>query len=61
MWMPFAILIMGARGIYVHEGADNLTDNGGPSAGCIHLAQGNAKTFYDWVSSPTRIVIAYPW
>ncbi|WP_427308935.1 L,D-transpeptidase [Cupriavidus sp. H39] len=59
--MTYAVLIMGARGIYIHEGADNLKDNEGPSAGCIHLAPGNAKQFYDWVSKPTRIVISYPW
>lgn len=61
VWMDFAILIMGQKGIYIHEGPDNLEDNGGPSAGCIHLAPGNAEEFYNWVSGRTRIQISYPW
>lgn len=59
--MPFAVLIWGARGIFIHEGPDNLKDNDGPSQGCIHLAPGHAQTFYDWVSGPTRILITRPW
>jgi hypothetical protein len=59
--MPFAVLIWGQRGIFIHEGPDNLDDNGGPSQGCVHIATGSAKTFYDWVSGPTRIQISHPW
>lgn len=62
VWMDYAILIMGQRGIYIHEGAATLETNGGrPSAGCIHVAPPDAKVFYDWVSGPTRILISYPW
>lgn len=59
VWMNWAVLIMGNRGIYVHEGADNLSDNGGATAGCIHLK--DAKDFYNWVTGRTRILISYPW
>jgi lipoprotein-anchoring transpeptidase ErfK/SrfK len=59
--MHFAILIMGDRGIYIHEGDDTIATNGGESAGCIHLAPGNAEAFWNWVSGPTRITIDYPW
>jgi hypothetical protein len=59
--MHYAILVMGSRGIYIHEGADTLADNGGESAGCIHLSEKNAKPFYDWVDGRTRIQISYPW
>jgi hypothetical protein len=59
--MRWCILIWGQRGIYIHEGPDNLQDNGGPSAGCIHLAPGNARRVYDWLDERTRITIAYPW
>ncbi len=62
VWMEFAVLIMGQRGIYIHEGAPTLEENGGePSAGCIHLGEGDAKDFYDWVTGRTRILISYPW
>lgn len=54
--MPWAILLGWERGLFIHEGADNLKDNGGvPSAGCVHLASPNAKTVYDWVDGRTRI------
>lgn len=60
--MPWAVKIWGQRGIFIHEGADNIADNGGgPSAGCIHLAAPNAKDFYDWITGPTRIQVSYPW
>lgn len=59
--MLWAVLIMGQRGIYIHEGAPTLAENGGPSAGCIHLGESHAKGFYDWIEGPTRIVITYPW
>lgn len=59
--MPWSIRIWGQYGIYIHEGADRLADNGGPSEGCIHLGEGNARTVYDWVDGRTRIRIAYPW
>lgn len=59
--MNFAILIMGLRGIYIHEGADTLAGNGGESAGCIHVGPGNAEAFWNWVDGPTRIQINYPW
>lgn len=59
--MDFAILIIGQRGIYIHEGPDTIAENGGVSAGCIHLGPGNAKAFWDWVDGPTRIQISYPW
>lgn len=54
--MYWAILIMGNRGVYIHEGAIE-----GSSAGCIHLAAPTAREFYDWVDGPTRIQISYPW
>lgn len=59
VYMNWAVLIMGDRGIYIHEGPDNIADNDGVSAGCIHLA--DAKSFYDWVTGRTRIQISYPW
>ena len=61
VWMNWAVLIWGQRGIYIHEGPATLDTNGGPSAGCIHLAPPTAKEFYDWITGPTRITIAYPW
>lgn len=59
--MPYAILIWGQRGIYIHEGPANLRENGGPSAGCIHLGTGDASRVYNWVTGRTRIRISYPW
>ena len=59
VWMDWAVLIHGVRGLFIHQGPDNLLDNGGPSAGCIHL--NDAKAFYDWVSSPTRLLTTFPW
>jgi len=59
--MAWAVLLMGARGIYMHEGPADLVANAGPTAGCIHLEPTDARTFYDWVTGPTRILISYPW
>ncbi|UQE03426.1 L,D-transpeptidase [Bradyrhizobium japonicum] len=52
---------MGQKGIFIHEGPNNLNDNGGESAGCIHLAPPDAENFYNWVTGRTRIQISYPW
>lgn len=59
--MRYCVLIWGQRGIYIHEGPNNLADNVGPSAGCIHLGKGDAKAVYDWIDERTRITIEYPW
>lgn len=61
--MNYAILIWGHRGIYIHEwpGRATYAENGGPTAGCIHVEEGDAKKIYDWVDTKTRIVINYPW
>ena len=59
--MPWAVKIWGQRGIFIHEMPDNLKENGGPSAGCIHLSAKNAPRFYKWVDGRTRITISYPW
>lgn len=59
--LKWCILIWGQKGIYIHEGPDTLAENGGPSAGCIHLGSGNAKSVFDWVDERTRITISYPW
>lgn len=59
--MPWAIRIWGQKGIYIHEMPDNLSANGGPSAGCVHVGPTNAKKVYDYVIGRTRITIKYPW
>ncbi|MEY9404569.1 L,D-transpeptidase [Bradyrhizobium japonicum] len=59
--MPWAVKIWGQKGIFIHEGPNNLNDNGGESAGCIHLAPPDAENFYNWVTGRTRIQISYPW
>jgi L,D-transpeptidase catalytic domain/NlpC/P60 family len=59
--MKFCILIWGQKGIYIHAGPDNLKDNGGPSAGCIHVGLENARRVYEWLDEQTRITISYPW
>lgn len=59
--MKWAVLLMWKRGIYFHAGENSLESNGGPTAGCIHLAEGDAKTFYDFIDDRIRVVVAYPW
>ncbi|NCS29232.1 MAG: L,D-transpeptidase [Microcystis aeruginosa F13-15] len=59
--MPFAILIWGQEGIYIHQFPDNLQENGGPSAGCIHVSRRNAPKVYEYVAARTAIKIKYPW
>jgi len=59
--MPFAIKIWGQLGIFIHEFPDNLRDNGGPSAGCVHLSKKNAPKVFNYVAGRTRIKITYPW
>jgi hypothetical protein len=61
VWMHWAVLIMGNRGIYIHEGPVTLRENGGPTAGCIHVATGDAERIYNWIDGRTRITIEYPW
>jgi hypothetical protein len=59
--MPWAVKLWPDRGIFIHEGADNLKDNPGPSSGCVHLAAPNAQNFYNWITARTRIQVSYPW
>jgi hypothetical protein len=59
--MPWAVKLWGDKGIFVHEGPDNLNDNDGPSSGCVHLAKPNAENFYNWITGRTRIQVSYPW
>ncbi len=51
--MPWAILIVGQRGIDIHEWPCL-----GNSSGCIHLLKGDAKEVYDAFSEKTRVLIA---
>jgi lipoprotein-anchoring transpeptidase ErfK/SrfK len=52
--MPWAILWIGQRGVYIHEWP-NLE----LSHGCIHLLGEDAAAFYEWVEETTRIVFTW--
>lgn len=56
VWMPWAVLIDGARGVFIHEFPLDVQ-----SAGCIHLAAEDAKDFYNWITGKVRITISFPW
>lgn len=58
--MRWAIRIWGQVGICIHEGFHNLTENSGPSGGCIHRGVGNARSLFGWVDTRTKIPISYP-
>ena len=53
-----AILLGWEYGLFIHAGADNIKENGGPTGGNIQVAQENAKKLYDWLDSPTKISIS---
>lgn len=53
-----AILLGWEHGLFIHAGADNLTDNEGPTLGNIQVAPENAKQLYGWINSPTKISIS---
>lgn len=59
--MEYAIKIWGQRGIFIHLGYDNLQQNGGESAGCIHVDEPQIIELYNWINQNTRIQISYPW
>lgn len=61
--MPYAILIWGQRGIYIHEwpGRARRAQYGSDTNGCIHLSPADAPTVYNWIDGRTRITIEYPW
>ena len=61
--MPYAILIWGQRGIYIHSWPNPPTyeGNGGPTSGCIHLSSMDAPKVFNFVNDRTRITISYPW
>lgn len=65
--MPWAVLIWGQRGIYIHgwEGEATVASYGGDTNGCIHLQSDNpandAKAVYNWIDGRTRITIEYAW
>lgn len=61
VWMDFALLIWGQRGIYIHQGPPILAENGGESAGCIHVGVPHAEELFSWISGRTRITLQYPW
>lgn len=52
--MYYAVLWDGTYGTYFHE-ADSLSG----SAGCIHLLEGDAKSFYDDITGKTRVVFEW--
>lgn len=52
--MPYSILWIGQRGVFIHEWPQL-----GGSKGCIHLLPGAAKTVYDWVDQNTRIIFTW--
>ena len=52
--MPYSILWIGQKGVYIHEWP-NLE----LSHGCIHLLKGDAKEFYDSVTEKTRVVFEW--
>jgi len=59
--LEYAIRIWGQKGIYIHYGLDNLKDNEGDSAGCIHVEKPQIVQLYNWIDKKTRILIEYPW
>lgn len=62
VWLHYAILIWGQKGIYIHQGPDNIADNGNlDSAGCIHVAEPQVIELYNWLDERTRVLISYPW
>ncbi|WP_394352415.1 L,D-transpeptidase [Pelagihabitans pacificus] len=62
VWLEYAILIWGQKGIYIHWGADNIASNGNSdSAGCIHLEKPQIEELFNWLNSRTRITIEHPW
>ena len=54
--MEYCLLIHGGRGVYIHAGDNNIADNNGPSAGCIHLEINDARRVYNWVDGSVRIL-----
>ncbi|MGJ4911283.1 L,D-transpeptidase [Bradyrhizobium sp. HKCCYLS2033] len=56
VWMPWAVLIDGARGVFIHEFPLDIQ-----SAGCIHLGTEDAQDFYNWITGKVRITISFPW
>jgi lipoprotein-anchoring transpeptidase ErfK/SrfK len=59
--MEWAILLGWERGLFIHEGPATLKENGGESAGCIHIAKPDAEKLWRWVTGPTRITLTAPW
>ena len=53
-----AILLGWEHGLFIHAGADNAEENGGPTGGNIQVADDNAKQIYDWMNGPTSISIS---
>ena len=52
--MPYSVLWIGQRGVYIHQ-----WPNLDLSHGCIHLLNGDAKSFYNWYIGPARIVFSW--
>ena len=59
--MPWAILIHWQRGAFLHEMPATLARNGGPTAGCVHLARGDAERVWRWATGRVRVQISKPW
>lgn len=53
-----AVLLGWEYGLFIHAGADNLADNGGPTGGNIQLSAENAKSLYDWIDGGIEIKIS---
>ena len=59
--MYYSILIHGLRGVYIHAGSNNIIENEGPSAGCIHLKKSDARKVYNWVDTSVRVLTTVSW
>jgi len=59
--MEFCLMINSRYGVYIHAGANNLRENGGPSAGCIHLKREDAQRVFNWVTEKTLISVKTAW
>ena len=59
--MEFCLMINFQYGVYIHAGANNLRENGGVSAGCIHLKREDAQRVFNWVTEKTLISVKTAW
>jgi lipoprotein-anchoring transpeptidase ErfK/SrfK len=59
--LPWAVLLIGQRGVYLHEDVSGGDLSRSGTAGCINLLRADAIAVYAGITTKVRVLIKTPW